>query len=170
MKSSYVIRNLKTPLPRLRISGISEEICENDVAAFLTMQNKHIFTSPSECKLLKYSPLKNKSDRFQIIVQVDLKTYSNAGHCLIGLDGCNLYDTLEVLRCYNCNGFNHGKKYYKNNLTCPRCGANHEVSKFQSEKLQCSNCCNIQEKNNVTEDVAHATWDYNKCFFFQTTY
>ena len=170
-KGSYDIRDFKTPLPRLRIAGISEDINEDSIISFLTKQNKHIFTSSSQCKLLKYYPLKNRKNIFQIIIQVDIETYKPAldiGHCLIGLDGCNIFDAIEVFRCYNCNGLGHEKKACKNNLSCPRCGDKHHIKECKAEKFNCLNCCNVRDKNNLTEDdVSHATWDYNKCMFYK---
>ena len=167
----YDIHNIRTPQPRLRITGISEHIHENDIISFPIKQNQHIFTSSSECKLISYSSLKNNNKRFQILVQADLITYKaalNSGHWLIGLDGYSIYDGLDVLRYYNCNSFSHGKRTCNKNLSCPRCGGKHNIKECKAVEPQCSNCLSIQAKDNVTnDDIAHAAWDYRSCHYYK---
>ncbi|XP_063923769.1 uncharacterized protein LOC135137920 [Zophobas morio] len=45
LSDKYEISDLKTPKPKLRISGISSDIDEQQIIPFLIKQNKHIFTS-----------------------------------------------------------------------------------------------------------------------------
>ena len=136
-------------------------------------QNKHIFSDNSQCTLLKYLPIKRRRNLHQIILQVDISSYKkalNLGHCLIGLDGCNIYDAVDVLRCYKCNGFNHSVKTCKKTLSCPKCSKEHELKecKAQNDQWKCINCSSIQARDNLnTEQISHASWDYENCCFYK---
>ncbi|KAJ3666501.1 hypothetical protein Zmor_001940 [Zophobas morio] len=175
LSDKYEISDLKTPKPKLRISGISSDIDEQQIIPFLIKQNKHIFSESSQCKILKYFPIKNRNNYFQVILEVNISTYKNAllyGHCLIGLDGCNIYDAIDVIRCFNCNGLNHSLKTCKKKISCPRCSGPHRVNDCHAtnEQLRCINCVSIQIKDNLSdEDISHACWDINNCFFYKRT-
>ena len=174
LDEKYDIHDVKTPLPRIRISGISDDIAEEMIVPFLLKQNKHIFSETTQCTLLKYAPIKNRQKTFQVILQVDISSYKNAlnfGHCLIGLDSCNIYDAVDVIRCYRCNGFNHSVRNCKKNVSCPRCSAVHELKdcKATEEQLQCINCSTIQARDNLgIAEISHACWDYEHCIFYKS--
>lgn len=171
LNESYEIRNLKPRSPRLRISGISSELSKDHIISFLVKQNKSIFSDSSQVKLLKLLPTKKNADIFQIILQVDIISYNKAlelGHCLIGLDNCYIFDAVNVTRCFQCNGYNHNRKFCRKDLSCPRCGEAHEIKECESLTLKCINCTSIMSKANLTlNDVAHAVWDVDKCSYYK---
>jgi hypothetical protein len=46
--------------------------------------------------------------RYPAVIQVDKITYNkimSAGGLFIGYDFCYAFDAIEILRCFNCNGF-----------------------------------------------------------------
>jgi hypothetical protein len=93
LSANYEIHEVKPYRPRIRISGLSQNINHTRLLEYLLKQDEFIFDSNSEIKLLKLSPLKNKEDIYQAIFEVDLNTYKKAtsiGRCLVGLDGCNI--------------------------------------------------------------------------------
>jgi hypothetical protein len=75
MKENYDIHDVKVIQPRLRISGISRDIQEDHIPSLLVKQNKHIFSTTSHCKLIKYSPIKKRNDVYQIVLEVDILRY-----------------------------------------------------------------------------------------------
>jgi hypothetical protein len=105
------------------------------------------------------------------VLEVDILTYNMAlksGHCMIGLDGCTIYDALDVTRCYRCNGYNHSIKNCKNQVSCPRCAGKHEIKecKATDDMLKCVNCLTHNTMNREetdSEEVAHAAWDHDRC-------
>ena len=173
LSDKYEIGDLKTPQPRLRIAGISNDIGEQHITAFLTRQNKHIFSDTSHCKLLKHSPIKNNNDFSQVVIEVDISTYKCAlsyGHCLVGLDSCNIFDAIDIIRCFKCNGYNHSLKNCNRETSCPRCSSKHSVKdcKAADNELRCINCVNIREKESLSEvDINHACWDQSNCFAYK---
>ncbi|KAJ3652768.1 hypothetical protein Zmor_018705 [Zophobas morio] len=172
LSSTYDIREIKTLRPRIRIAGISDDVDKDSVINYLTKQNEFIFDNSNEYRLLKYSPVKNKSDRFQAVIEVDIPTYKKAvgtGHCLIGLNSCSIFCGIDISRCFKCNGFNHSSKYCKNNLCCPRSTDKHVLSECKAETLCCINCKNI--KGTGTSELIntdHAAWDHDSCHAYNT--
>ncbi|KAJ3656176.1 hypothetical protein Zmor_015272 [Zophobas morio] len=77
LAGAYDIRQVSTLKPRIRIAGISKDVSESSVLDFLVKQNEFIFSNDEEnvYKLIKFLPVKNKSDGFQPIVEVDIASY-----------------------------------------------------------------------------------------------
>jgi hypothetical protein len=162
---SYEIKDLKTISPRLRISGVSSDLGKEHIISFLVKQNSSVFSNPSQLKILKYFPTKKKPDVFQFILQVDVNTYIkalNSKHCLIGLDNCYIFDAIDVIPCYRCNGYHHSHTFCKRNLSCPRCGESHEVKECKSTVLRCINCVSLNGRSNCRSNGLPLNRD--KCY------
>lgn len=69
----------------------------------------------------------------------------------IGYDTCKLYDSVDVLSCYKCNGFNQSNKKRQNQL--PRYSWNC--------KSAVKSCSNFITSNNSSTD--HLVSDCDKC-------
>ena len=133
-------------------------------------QNEIIFGEDSDIKLLKLNATKKKNKIYQALFEVDLPTYKralNVGHCLIGLDGCTIYDSVEVTRCFNCNKYGHSSRGCKNKTCCPKCAGEHNVAECKTDDLKCSNCVNYMktlkydEIVNLDISTDHAVCDIN---------
>ncbi|KAJ3659205.1 hypothetical protein Zmor_010906 [Zophobas morio] len=167
LSTSYDIKEVKTLRPRIRISGISNDIDESSVLSYAVKQNDFLFDKPGDYKLLKFLPLKKKADLFQALIEVDSLTYNkaiNIGHCLIGLNSCSIYCGLEIPRCFQCCGFNHSSSSCRSIIVCPRCSENHNVKECKAASLCCVNCRNLKSNSkhaNIKTD--HASWDHDNC-------
>lgn len=82
----------------------------------------------------------------------------------MGLDGCNIYDAVEIIRCDQCSGFNHTSKSCKSKQSlCPRCVEVHLAKECHSIRTKCSNCATVNDKNcNANLNVGHAVLEYQK--------
>lgn len=89
----------------------------------------------------------------------------SSGFIFVGYDYCNVYDALDLLRCYNCNKYGHSSKACKNKICCPRCSGEHSVKECKSTELKCSNCVSTEKQGNSSIDVNHAVWD-SSCIFY----
>jgi hypothetical protein len=72
------------------------------------------------------------------VIQVDRPSYDKliqAGGLFIGYDYCYTFDAVEVLRCYNCNGYHHTSKSCKNKKSCPRCGGAEKLDNIITLKV-----------------------------------
>lgn len=168
LSSEYDVHVLKKILPRIRLAGISEKFNSDVLEEYILKQNTEVFRGSSSCKILRISSIKNKNALYQATVQLDRFSYERAlkaGYLLVGLDVCRIFDAVEVSRCYKCNGFNHKSSVCRQALTCPRCGACHEVKSCVATdaELSCINCKKINQISSKSYDVKHAVWDSQNC-------
>lgn len=165
LSTDYSIRESRGIQPRIRVSGICENLQEDTLLKIIRKNNSPYILPESEIKLVKMYPTRKNDKIFQAIFQVDKQTFERvikAGKIIVGYDSCPVFDGLEVYRCYNCNEFHHSQKNCTNHSCCPRCGESHAVKECKSEILSCSNCNKL--KNAVPDiDIRHAAWDINKC-------
>ena len=71
------------------------------------------------------------------------------------------------MRCFRCNGFNHGSKQCKKQLSCPLCSGSHELKNCtlpkDSKDFRCSNCLHLKGTQKFDIQIDHAVWDASKC-------
>ena len=111
---------------KVRVVGFSKDISESAFLSYLRKQNPDLFLQSSVVKLIRFWPTHSNINIFQANLEVDSVTYDillKSGHVLIGLNPCSVYDTVIVQRCYKCNGYFHGSKSCKNQVSCPLCAA-----------------------------------------------
>lgn len=172
LSSKYEVHQLKKVSPRIRAVGMSEKLDNGVLGDCIIQQNSDIFSESFECKVLDVKPVKNKGDLYQATVQLDCLSYRRvleAGYLLVGLDLCRVYDAVELVRCFRCNGFNHTSKSCKRSHTCPRCGDAHELVDCTASdaELSCANCEAANKNPSNSFDIKHAAWDYEACSVYK---
>lgn len=152
--------------PRIRIARITEKHEAKNLLDLITKQNNDILLG-EEIKLISYTPIRNKVNLYQCVLQVSVAAYKRLleiGYVFIGYDLCQVFDGLDIRQCYKCCGYHHLARNCTNNTVCPRCAENHEVKNCKSEILKCHNCTNLKSIPNL--DVSHAAWD-NRCHIYK---
>lgn len=165
----YNVKEAAKLSPRLRIVGLSQKFDEEQVVKYIRLQNDHLVTESSEIKCLNVTPVKRSQTTFQALIELDGKSYQSIlsnQFLYVGYDSCKVFDGTEILRCFNCCGFNHVASHCKNKRICPRCTQDHEVKKCQSTALKCINCVNANKINNDVK-YDHAAWDTSNCFVYK---
>lgn len=169
LAGNYTIREAKTPNPRIRIVGMSENHDNDAFLNYVKMQNSQVFADGSEPKVVSFGPIKSRKassgsrrqEVFQAVIQLSISAYNSAlsnGQLFIGYDCCSVYDAIDVTRCYNCCGYHHISANCKSKTVCPRCSGDHSVRDCSSETLKCVNCLNAQ-KTAPAISCDHAAWD-----------
>lgn len=164
LSEKYDITEAKKLHPRIRVVGMSSDVDESLVIPYLVKANPTIFESESSCNVIKYSPTKKNIGVFQATIQLDVVSFKRAmaaRHVLVGLDRCGVFNAIDVIRCYRCNGYNHLSSSCRESQSCPRCGEPHRVEDCKSEALKCSNCVRVGAAR--APHVDHAVWEVEKC-------
>jgi hypothetical protein len=174
--ADYDIYEVKGILSRIKVVGMTQIYKENEIVDFVDHSVNYNYTGTElnpECKLIKLWPTKKNPKIYQAVIQVDRPSYDKliqAGGLFIGYDYCYTFDAVEVLRCYNCNGYHHTSKSCKNKKSCPRCGVaeklDHTIAECKASTLKCVNCVNLVKNEKLDLDVNHAAWD-NRCPMYQ---
>ena len=165
LSESYVIKEVKGILPRVKIVGITEKYSDDqlqDLIEYVIKVNSDIFDPNAVCKLLKFFPTKKKANIFQAVLQVDKLSYErliNCGGLFVGYDYCYAFDAVELNRCYKCNSFGHSSRYCNQPVCCPRCSEKHYVKECKAVNVKCSNCVNASKNEDLEIDCGHAAWD-----------
>jgi hypothetical protein len=170
LSNAYEVKEVKPLNPRIRVVGMSEKWELEHLTSYLIQINKHLFSIKPECKIINFGPTKKNDKIFQALVQVDQDSYSkiiDAGRLIVGYDSCNVYDAIEVRRCFNCNEFQHIATNCKNQLTCPKCGFGHDLKNCKSTFKRCVNCLLLNKKDKTNFDVNHSVWDVRDCQAYQ---
>ncbi len=169
LSEKYDVLEIKGVQPRIKLVGLSEQYTSEEIVEcveqFVRGNNDSVNLN-TECKVIKIWPTKKRANILQMVVQVDRQTYDvimKSGGLFFGYDYCYAFDAIDILRCYNCNGFNHTSKNCKNKKSCPKCGKsdglNHNISDCKTDKLSCVNCVQYNENEKCIEDTNHAAWD-----------
>nr|CAI5827328.1 unnamed protein product [Callosobruchus analis] len=166
----YLGKHRKNHIPRT--ADFSEPVyyAEGNTGHPVFEMNSDLIDVSEECEVMKINPLKNNVNVFQATVQVGKASYGKllkAGNVFIGLDCCKVFDAVEVSRCYTCNGYSHSSKACRKEVTCPRCGENHELKACKSNYLKCINCVNCLKKDGQNIKVDHAAWDRKNCLSYR---
>ena len=148
--------------PTIKIIGMPEEMEEDELRETLVDHNDS-FGNLKHFKLFKsYRNEKWSYNNNNAIVELDADTYFkvlDAGKVNCGWKRCRVFDGLQVLRCFKCNGFNHkGADCKAAVVTCAICSGPHEPKNCKAESAKCSNCEKLKNEKNVDIDVNHAAW------------
>lgn len=172
LSSNYDVHILKKVLPRVRVAGISENLSVDVLREYILKQNEDVFLTGEDCQVLRVSAIKKNNRVYQATLQLSPITYDRvlkAGSLIIGFDVCRVYDAVDLIRCFKCNGYNHTSLSCNRAIACPRCGAGHEVKGCTASdaELCCINCKRANEKSNRSFNTNHAVWDSQACPVFK---
>lgn len=70
-----------------------------------------------------------------------------------------IYDHINVIRCYNCWGFNHYKYNCRREEICRICGENHNEKNCKNSVKKCVNRIKANRKLEIPYSVDHAATD-----------
>ncbi len=158
LSEDYVISIPKLRNPKIRVTNISEKMKDDQLISSIKESNE--FGKDSEMKVLHVYEVKY-NETFGAIIEVDVKTFN---HCIrakkisVGRDVCNVTESVNVLRCYKCCGYNHKSNICRNQKACLRCGGQHEMKECRATNYECINCKVANEKMSVNIDCNHPAW------------
>ncbi|CAH1984698.1 unnamed protein product [Acanthoscelides obtectus] len=173
LADKYEIKEVSSFHPRVRIAGMTCKLPEGDVIKSIRAQNKEAFTEHSQCKVVEIKPIKKRSDIYQAVINLDMDTYNKdlsvcSSKLFVGYDVCDVFDAIDIKRCFNCSGFSHYSKECKSKkFHCPRCSENHLVKNCKATSLKCINCMKSNNERNTEFDAAHAAWDSRCPYYLQ---
>lgn len=71
---------------------------------------------------------------------------------------CNVYEYVNVMRCFRCCGYNHKSSVCRNKMACLRCGGKHKIKECEANISECINCKQTGEKLKLNLDLNHPAW------------
>lgn len=159
--SNYEVRVSNSRKPKILVVGMNEEINKEDIVLAIKSQNDVNFEELNCVKV--YRSFKNPKI-FNAIIEMDGKAFE---HCLrigkinIMWDRCSVYESMSVLRCLKCGGFNHKALNCTVGALCYKCGVGdgHIAKNCMEVEIKCINCVKAKKDLNLKDlDVKHNTW------------
>ncbi|XP_044591359.1 uncharacterized protein LOC123269589 [Cotesia glomerata] len=145
MGDNYNIRVADKKSPKVKIVDIDMETLENneegDIVKMIKKQNGLVENTSTKMIVKKKFSGRNKNG--SIIIEVDPDTHKQLLEKIkIKLDWnlCRVFDSVSVLRCYKCWGFNHFAKDCKSEQKCRKCSGNHLEKDCNEGNKKCVNC------------------------------
>lgn len=144
--------------PKVRITGLSEELPSEIIISKILAQNPEIFTCESVIKVVHSFQLKRS---YGIKLELDptsfLKTMVTK-KIRIDWDICSVEESFDLLRCYNCFDFHHTAKKCTAKMCCPRCTQEHKLADCPSSYETCNNCKLAANNLKLSLDTCHSAW------------
>lgn len=172
LSGTYDISLQEALRPRVKISGFSAELNENDLLDSLKKQNG----VPESAKLKVIRITKNvraKNNTMSAVLEVDACTFDmliKMRRVMIDWDKCQVTEAINVNRCFNCSEYGHIASSCSKPQCCPKCAEPHEAHECTSDFCKCVNCDlkNRQMKAAPEEqlDVCHSAWSVD-CPIYQ---
>ena len=154
--------------PIVRISGLLNKYDDETLVKMIRKDNADIFLSESMVKVVQTFHIK-RSDSYGAKIQVDPHSFSKimAGKNIrIGFEMCRVSEGFNIVRCYNCNGYDHISAKCTFDTSCAKCGEGHKMDKCSSDKIECINCKAAAKSLNLCIETNHVVWD-ESCRVFQ---
>lgn len=154
---SYEVQIPNLRNPKILVVGMSEELGFDKIIESIKVQNNFSF-KVIKCNKV-YRSFKNKSV-FNAIIEVDGNAFDEImkdGKLNIEWDRCKVYESISVLRCHKCLGFNHKASDCTIGSCCYKCGEKDHIAKeCNSMLVKCLNCCRAKESLGLHSlDVKH---------------
>lgn len=77
----------------------------------------------------------------------------------IGWERLPIYEDLSVLRCFNCQHYQHKTSECKKQVVCSYCAGEHNYKDCSKNNKKCINCENSNEKFKLKCDTNHEATD-----------
>ncbi|XP_055585171.1 uncharacterized protein LOC129738022 [Uranotaenia lowii] len=152
---------IKAPLkPRIKISGLSEDIDADNIIPLLRQQNN--IPESAVLKIVRITKSEGK-DMFAII-EPDAQTFGQLlriGRVNLGWNRCRVTEQINVRRCFRCSEFGHIANTCTKPHCCPKCSENHSLNECSSSIQKCGNCMIANTKRTDEEtlyDIFHSAW------------
>lgn len=158
LSDRYEVKETEAKKPRIKVIGLSTKDEEGTIINFIKTQNDGL--DRADIKVLKIFENKQKNG-YNCVLQVDGDTFKKLmkeRKIFIGWDRCRLVECVDLLRCYNCSGFQHRSADCKRTKACPRCSENHDLKECKEEKRECTNCKFAVKNYQLNLDIQHEAW------------
>jgi len=163
MGEKYVVKIPQEIKPSVKIVGLNEKYTFEEIENKIKTQNEYIFHENAKIKVTYVNEIKNKiknQTNYTIYADVDGKTYQKMlqeQKINIGWDRCHVYDNLNIMRCFKCQGYSHKAIDCKNQQSCSKCAKQHDVKDCTGvEVLRCINCIMTNKRLGLKLNTNHS--------------
>lgn len=157
-----VVKSVNPVSPMVKVTGIYSIYDDStDVIEQLKKQNTWMANLDFRC-VRDYTVETENGPYMNIILACDLPVqniFIKKGKCVFGLNSCNIFEYVDVLRCNKCQRFGHFIRECTFTEVCRKCHKQHATNTCTEEVLnKCSNCIS-ENKKGAQYNSRHRTSD-----------
>lgn len=160
MGDLYQIEVPKKKLPRVKIIGYTGAKSAGELESAVRGQNNWV-DEKDEFKITYLKKLKKKEETtiFAECSPSLFRKMVGMKRVYIDWERCAVYEDLQVIRCFNCQGFYHKGGTCDKRKTCSNCAGEHDRSACQSRVRRCHNCMVANSLHKTEYNTEHAVND-----------
>ena len=166
--NNYNISIPAAKTPMLRIIGITSFHEDEALITMIRDHNEEVFNADSNIKILQRYRF-SRSDTYGVKISVDAESFAKCMDLMrlrILFDMCKVYEAFGIIRCFQCNDFNHVVANCTSQVSCAKCSRNHRTTDCKSSEIKCINCIKAVESLKIDIDISHVAWSDN-CHVYQ---
>lgn len=152
---SYEVKIPEKILPKIRVSGISEKMSNEEIVENIRRQNE--FIKAGSLKVLFISD-NGRYNGFSAVIEVDGDNFKNIienQKINIGWNKCFVNEYIHLKICYKCCGYNHKANECTRKKSCKKCAGDHDVKECNEQNSRCVNCISVNKRLELNFDFNH---------------
>lgn len=160
LKEEYTVETVKMKHPRVKITGYTGERTAEQLERSIRGQNDWI-SSEDEFRITYVNKIRQKKTS-TIFMECNSRLYfkmMNFKRIFIDWERCPVYEELNVMRCYNCHGYNHKSSSCNKKKACSKCSREHDAADCRSREVACINCTLANGRFGTQYDIKHVATD-----------
>lgn len=158
--TEYVIETPKLRMPRIKIVGYTGDRSAVEIEESIRFQNNWIKQNDKlKITYVKKNITKRQSTVFGECSPELFSKMIGAGKICIDWERLSVYEDLNLIRCYNCQGYRHKGSTCNATKVCGKCSGEHDVKECDRQEKACANCITANNQYNTKYDTNHAAFD-----------
>lgn len=167
-------------LPKLKIVGLHKELIEMDDKVLINNLckqnnlNKEQSSEQDKCNSSKNNGCSEnngnnnsiriikryltKNDYGTVLLEVNPSIHRqilNNNRIKIGWRNYKVFNYINIIRCFNCWGYNHFKNKCTKKKVCRICADNHDEKNCHNNLKKCVNCMEMKKKSKIEWSIDH---------------
>ncbi|XP_050308313.1 uncharacterized protein LOC126744796 [Anthonomus grandis grandis] len=164
----YEITKTTLKNPRIKIPGFKKDITTSETEKIIRKQNHLKDEDYFKVTYVKSFATKNTKTIFAECSPKLFTGFMNTGRLYVDWERLPVYEDIAILKCFNCQQYNHKKDNCRSRKVCSICSAEHEESNCPRSTKTCMNCVSNNNKYNTNFNVHHETNDkLCNCYKYQ---
>lgn len=158
--NKYIVETPKMRMPKVKIIGYNGQKSTNELESSIRSQNSWI--QQEDGLKVTYIKKTKGGKSSTIFIECEAKLFHkmmDVKKVYIDWERYPIYEDLDVMRCFHCQGFFHKSDNCDREKVCAKCGENHEELSCKVQTKGCNNCCIANEQYKMQYRTDHSAAD-----------
>lgn len=160
LKGDYTVEETKLRSPRVKVVNYNAGKNKDEIEESLRKQNSWI-TLEDQLHVTYIGKNRNR-DTSTVFIEVSPGLFSKMisfKKVYIGWERYPVFEDLDIMRCFKCQGFYHKGGSCDKKQKCGKCAGEHDTRECRSQIKKCVNCVSANERFRTQYAIEHTTSD-----------